>query len=381
MPAAIVGLEIAGFALSAIVTILFVGYFCSCCSDEDDGLPDRFVHNPDEPCKREGWMQIREKSEWKRHYFRLVGLALYKYDSEKKRKLCETISVAQCTTTIYNEEEDAEEEDSTELLSGQHRFKISSYASDPKPPNRYFDCESDKEKFEWMEAIGSAPLRKEQTCTIEDCYTVLSLTEPCSKRVITKKYHQLALQQHPDKGGSPAIFDQTTKAYQALISRYDLLEEYEADYVRIKVVLYPESSGLGIELEQKGDSPNAQLVITLLISGRAAAKSGAVKAGDILVGVQGVDITTLVLDDVFQMLLRMGQEGAEEIEVEVVRKEADDTDQEDIGDGSNEGIRIRRPPAAAEVEMVDMGVRWQPGAGDDQDSRARAASWETPGGD
>jgi hypothetical protein len=324
--------------------------------------------------------QDLDSGEWKRWYFRLIGLALYKYDSEEKRKLSETISVAQCTTTIFSEEED--DEDSTELLSAAHRFQISSYASDPTPPNRYFECETDKDKFEWMEAIGSAPLRKEHQCTVEDCYTVLGLTEPCSKHTIKKRYHQLALQQHPDKGGSPAIFDQTRKAYQGLIQRYELLEEYEHNFRRVEVLLYPQSNGLGLELEQKGDSPNAQLVITLLISGRAASKSGAVKIGDILVGVQGVDVTKLVLDDVFQMLLRMGQDGTEEIQIELVRELDGDSAATSIAD-TGESICIRRPgpPAATEVEMVDLKSEQGDGRpaarqGDGRDGGTRPASKE-----
>lgn len=53
----------------------------------------------------------------------------------------------------------------------------------------------------------------------QNYYEILGLKQSCCRKDIKKKYRELALQCHPDKGGSEEVFEKITLAYNTLVNK------------------------------------------------------------------------------------------------------------------------------------------------------------------
>ena len=87
-----------------------------------------------------------------------------------------------------------------------------------------FNCNRDSNKFGFFDSdkcfddFKYTFVNQEPILEIDDDWKMLQLTPPKTKQEIKKKYRQLCLKYHPDKGGNSQDFIRLTNSYNTLCS-------------------------------------------------------------------------------------------------------------------------------------------------------------------
>ncbi|MFL5318694.1 MAG: J domain-containing protein, partial [Myxococcaceae bacterium] len=77
---------------------------------------------------------------------------------------------------------------------------------------------SEPEKEEQFEAVKDRLERWLQALDDQDPYRALGVSPMDSAETVRAKYHELALQNHPDRGGSPEKMRELNLAYERIVS-------------------------------------------------------------------------------------------------------------------------------------------------------------------
>src|SRR3989442_1038224 len=81
---------------------------------------------------------------------------------------------------------------------------------------------------------------------VKEYYEILKIEENASKSEIRKAYINLALVNHPDKGGNEEEFKKINKAYEVLIDE-DKRKEYDGGNENVSIVEYGCDYGKEVE--------------------------------------------------------------------------------------------------------------------------------------
>ena len=118
--------------------------------------------------------------------------------------------------------------------------------------------------------------------------------EKLTQSAIAKAYKKICLTAHPDKGGDPAVFNQVRHAYTELMALQQSIDEKESTVAVQFEALIEKVPGLGLGISVVEDKLKRQIVVSSVnektkIHGITEDSHGAIRAGDILVGIENDD--------------------------------------------------------------------------------------------
>jgi hypothetical protein len=101
-----------------------------------------------------------------------------------------------------------------------HRYVTSTYAPDVLRAGASFRARqrTDEEKEREFTAVKARLERWLQMLDDQDPYLALGVSPEASTREVRARFHQLAMQAHPDHGGSPAEMRKLNAAYERVIA-------------------------------------------------------------------------------------------------------------------------------------------------------------------
>jgi len=281
-----------------------------------------------------GWLDKKWESgalvrRWEQQWVVLEGSFLKCFEAidanDEPRTLLCTIPVKDCRAETFTHH------------TREHTFRI----SHPERRGVFLSCSDAESMLTWMRAIWTVALGPVNApVTVADYYIILGIQPPQAAelymspdtdhailepsellRKVRVSYRKKALRLHPDKGGDHFAFAKLAEAYEVVTAVLETMIEEKSsrdtDATLIEVTLKHGDKGLGLGLIPVGQPPLCQTTVKKVNADSEADVKG-IKVDDVIVGVDGVGVRGISMNQVLQ---RLKGAGAPIVQIVLLRRQ------------------------------------------------------------